>query len=84
MPGPDWVADAVVVFAGLATVVAGATLIVNHGVQVAQRLGIPGALIGILVGAATSLPEVIIFVLMLYWLACTFMRKSTSAAGEVA
>ncbi|MCA9492120.1 MAG: calcium/sodium antiporter [Myxococcales bacterium] len=60
LPIPPGARDGLVVFAGLATVVGGATLVVDHGVTIAETVGIPGTLVGIFVGAATSLPEVVV------------------------
>lgn len=60
LPAPQWARDALVVFAGLGTVVMGASLVVNHGVAIAEHLDLPGALVGVFVGAATSLPEVVV------------------------
>lgn len=70
---PDWaerlashlpvqapVQDGFVAVLGLALVVWGATLVVDHGVGIAEILALPGTLIGVFVGAATSLPEIVV------------------------
>lgn len=58
MPAPAQMLALVLV--GLSGVVAGATLVVRFGVGLAEGFGVPGALIGLFVGATTSLPEAVV------------------------
>lgn len=48
------------VIAGLILVAGGAYLAVHHGVALAERLSIPGPVIGAWVGIGTSLPELVV------------------------
>lgn len=50
------------VAAGLGLVVGGAALVVDNGVAIAEALAISGTVIGVFVGATTSLPEVVVSV----------------------
>lgn len=60
LPIPPLARLGVLIVVGLGMVVAGAALVVNNGVAVAQALAISGTVIGIFVGATTSLPEVVV------------------------
>lgn len=59
---PWWLASLVKVGIGLAGVILGADLVVQHGVSLATLVGVPGTLIGIFVGVGTSLPELVVSV----------------------
>jgi cation:H+ antiporter len=62
IPIPPLGQQGVLVTAGLGLVVGGAALVVNNGVAIAQALAISGTVIGVFVGATTSLPEVVVSV----------------------
>lgn len=59
---PWWLASLVKVGLGLAGVLIGANMVVEHGVSLATVIGVPGTLIGIFVGVGTSLPELVVSV----------------------
>jgi cation:H+ antiporter len=59
---PWWLSSLIRMGLGLAGVLVGANMVVNHGVSMATTIGIPGTLIGIFVGVGTSLPELVVSV----------------------
>jgi len=59
---PWWLTSAAKVAGGLAGVISGANLVVDHGVEIATIVGVPGTLVGIFVGVGTSLPELVVSV----------------------
>lgn len=59
---PWWLSSIVRMALGLAGVLVGAHMVVEHGVSMATIIGVPGTLIGIFVGVGTSLPELVVSV----------------------
>ena len=58
IPGPDWIADALTLAAGVALLIAGGDVLVRGAVALATRLGVAPLLIGLSVVAfGTSAPE---------------------------
>lgn len=57
-PSPHWSIDLALIAAGLAVLVFGSRLLVNHSVELAKTLGVSEAVIGLtIVAAGTSMPE---------------------------
>ncbi|MEC7946768.1 MAG: calcium/sodium antiporter [Myxococcota bacterium] len=59
---PWWISSTIRMCVGLAGVLVGADMVVDHGVSMATIIGVPGTLIGIFVGVGTSLPELVVSV----------------------
>ncbi len=57
---PWWLTSITRMALGLAGVLLGANMVVDHGVSMATTIGVPGTLIGIFVGVGTSLPELVV------------------------
>jgi cation:H+ antiporter len=49
--------DAIELVVGLLAVIVGARVAVDHGIGIAEAVGVPGAVVGLWVGIGTSLPE---------------------------